>query len=266
MSLIKLTFDEAVNSAKNDALQNHFANNMMNGIYRGIGEECSASQSNGTITFRSGVISAYGRRVFVENGTSIAVALDSAKYGYVVARIDTGQNTVTLAKKEGSSSGYPSLTKNDLMAADGVYELPLCSYYKTSSSLTIGVVGVTYISRRSDDLSAMKGALQSAIDAKPSAIRTKAYYRTSVSSRDQCRTFNLANAADEIKHGIVFIAIGSTVVSAPLDLVRRFSGGLYLDFQYLETQCHVDVEFTRDVLYVTPHPDTLRCDYIFICY
>ena len=136
MGLIKITFDNASVTSKQDADCNHFLANKQSGVLDGILGKCQASISNSYIQFQSGYIQVYGRRVFVESGTKIQIPLDANAYGYVYIKFDLGNNVVTLEKKEASSS-YPSLTQQDLMNGGLVYEFPLTRYQKTTSSITI---------------------------------------------------------------------------------------------------------------------------------
>ena len=136
MGLIKITFDNASVTSKQDADCNHFLANKQSGVLDGILGKCQASISNSYIQFQSGYVQVYGRRVFVESGTKIQIPLDANAYGYVYIKFDLGNNVVTLEKKEASSS-YPSLTQQDLMNGGLIYEFPLTRYQKTTSSITI---------------------------------------------------------------------------------------------------------------------------------
>ncbi len=136
MGLIKITFDNASVTSKQDADCNHFLANKQSGVLDGILGKCQASISNSYIQFQSGYVQVYGRRVFVESGTKIQIPLDASAYGYVYIKFDLGNNAVTLEKKEASSS-YPSLTQQDLMNGGLIYEFPLTRYQKTTSSITI---------------------------------------------------------------------------------------------------------------------------------
>ena len=96
MGLKKLTFDEALNTAKDDAFFNWYLTNKTNGIFTDLGDKCDATSSNGKITssngkitFKDGFVSIYGRRIYIENGTNISVSLDSTKKGYVILKVDT---------------------------------------------------------------------------------------------------------------------------------------------------------------------------------
>jgi hypothetical protein len=64
------------------------------------------------------------------------VTPDSSKYGYVVLGVNTSDNTVSLYLKEQTGS-YPSLTVTNLLTTDGLYELALCAYTKTTTSVTL---------------------------------------------------------------------------------------------------------------------------------
>src|SRR5574344_942201 len=99
MALVKLTFDGAINTAKNDAIFNYYLVNKQNGIFYDLGGRLTASISNGKITFVDGFVSIYGRKVYVEENTSIIVTLDSTAYGIVVIKADTSTNAVTLELK-----------------------------------------------------------------------------------------------------------------------------------------------------------------------
>ena len=89
MGLVKLTFDGANNTAKMDAYISAFLTSYENGVVNGLGDSCKFTIANGNITFSSGVVSIYGRRVYVEAGTVVSVGLDSNKYGYVILNINT---------------------------------------------------------------------------------------------------------------------------------------------------------------------------------
>ena len=136
MAIQKITFDAASVSSKMDADINHFLTSGVSGIFYGILGRCQASVSNNYISFQNGYVQVYGRRIFVESGTKISVSLDGSAYGYVIIKINLGDNSISLEKKE-ASSAYPTLTQNDLMNGGLIYEFPLCRYTKTSSSITL---------------------------------------------------------------------------------------------------------------------------------
>ena len=136
MALVKITFDASSVTAKMDADMNHFMASSQNGVCAWVLGRCLPSTSNNYISFQNGYVQVYGRRVYVESGTKISISLDGSAYGYVVIKFDLGNNAVTLEKKE-ASSNWPSLTQQDLMNGGLIYELPLCRYTKTTSSLTL---------------------------------------------------------------------------------------------------------------------------------
>lgn len=136
MAIIKITFDSASVTSKQDADLNHFLVNKQNGRITGILGGITPSTSNNYISFTSGYVQVYGRRVFVEASTKIAISLDGSAYGYVFLAFDLANNEVTLQKRENGST-WPTLTQQDLMNGGLLYELPIARYQKTSSSLSL---------------------------------------------------------------------------------------------------------------------------------
>lgn len=137
MGLVKITFDGSNVSAKQDADLNYHINGMVeDGVLQGLGNGLRVSTSNNYIVFQSGYVQIYGRRIFVEEGTQIHISLDSTKYGYVIIDVDLTSNTVNLSKAE-SSSGYPTLTKQNLSTGGTRYQMAIARYTKTASSLSL---------------------------------------------------------------------------------------------------------------------------------
>ncbi len=137
MGLVKITFDGSSVSAKQDADINYHIDGMVaDGVLKGLGNGLTVSTANNYIIFSSGYVQIYGRRIFVEQNTQIYISLDSTKYGYVIIDVDLSNNTVTLSKAE-SSSGYPSLTKQNLSTGGTRYQMAIARYSKTASSLTL---------------------------------------------------------------------------------------------------------------------------------
>lgn len=137
MGLVKITFDGSSVSAKQDADLNYHINGMVaDGVLKGLGNGLTVSTSNNYIIFSSGYVQIYGRRIFVEQNTQIYISLDSTKYGYVIIDVDLTTNTVNLSKAE-SSSGYPTLTQQNLSKEGTRYQMAIAKYSKTSSSLTL---------------------------------------------------------------------------------------------------------------------------------
>jgi hypothetical protein len=136
MALIKITFDSASVTSKQDAECNHFLVSGQNGRIIGLGGNLAVTTSNNYINLASGYVQVYGRRVFVEQNTKIQVALNGSAYGYVFIKYDMANNTVTLDKKE-TTGGYPNLVQDNLLTGGMIYELPVARYTKTSSSLNL---------------------------------------------------------------------------------------------------------------------------------
>jgi len=136
MGLQKITFEGGNVSAKKDADLYYFLFSNRIGILKGIKSGVTYTLSNNTITFQDGYIAVYGRLIYVENNTSILVSPDSTKNGYVILGVDTNSNEVSMYLKE-QTSGFPTLTLNQLINGDGIYEFPLASYSKTSTSVTL---------------------------------------------------------------------------------------------------------------------------------
>ena len=137
MGLVKITFDGSSVSAKQDADLNYHINGMVaDGVLKGLGNGLTVSTSNNYIIFSSGYVQIYGRRIFVEQNTQIYISLDSTKYGYVIIDVDLTTDSVNLSKAE-SSTGYPTLTQQNLSKDGTKYQMAIAKYSKTSSSLTL---------------------------------------------------------------------------------------------------------------------------------
>lgn len=136
MGLQKITFEGGNVTSKIDSDLYHFLFSSDVGILKGLKSECGYTLANNTITFSEGYVSVYGRIVYVENQTTIGVTPDSNKYGYVVLGVNTSDNSISIYLKEQTGS-YPSLTITNLLNTDGLYELVLCAYTKTTTSVTL---------------------------------------------------------------------------------------------------------------------------------
>lgn len=136
MGVQRITFDGGNVTAKRDADLYHFFLSKEVGILKGLGHECSFTLSNNTITFRDGYVAIYGRILYLEDQTLVVIHPDSTKFGYVLLQVNTLSNQALITSKE-SSQGYPALTQENLQERDGVYELVLCGYQKTTTSVTL---------------------------------------------------------------------------------------------------------------------------------
>jgi hypothetical protein len=136
MGLIKITFDGSSVSADQDAsLNHHLVGLVPAGVIKGLGGQCAVSVSNNYITFQSGYVQIYGRRIFVEAGSQVYVALDSVKNGAVAVTVDLSANTATLQRLESSTS--VTLVQENLLNGGKTYQFALCKYSKTTSSVTL---------------------------------------------------------------------------------------------------------------------------------
>lgn len=245
MAIIKLTFDGSLNTAKQDAYFNYYLTNKQNGIVKGLGNEVEPTASNGTITFKDGFVSVYGRRVYIENGTSIKISLDSTKCGYVVLKINTAKNEATIETKEGTSLIYPSLSQEDLLANDGIYELALCSYYKTSSSLSISTSENCYVRTFGEILNTVQASLNEKINGIQNGIVGVTLDRASVSGVKQ--TFNISNYVGKSDVLIRFSLCGN-VISTSLKHITGTSYGLFIPYYYLGTWYNLELTYSGGIL------------------
>lgn len=136
MGIQKVTFEGANVTAEIDSELYHYLFSLEIGILKGLKKECRCSLSNNMITISDGYVSVYGRIIYIENKTQIVVTPDSTKFGYVVLGVDTLNNTVKLYLKELQGS-YPPLIKTVLDSVRGLYELVICAYKKTNTSVTL---------------------------------------------------------------------------------------------------------------------------------
>lgn len=157
MAVLKITFDSASVTAKQDAECNHFLASNQNGRIPNIGGGVSVTTSNNYIILSSGYIQVYGRRIYVEQNTKIQVALDGSAYGYVFIKIDLGNNNVTLEKRENSGS-YPSLTQENFLTGGLIYEFPVGRYTKTTSALNLDTYYTSPQIKNADELAASRAA------------------------------------------------------------------------------------------------------------
>lgn len=237
MSLVKITFDAASVTSKMDADLNHFLASSVNGVFYGILGGCRCSTSNNYISFQSGYAQVYGRRVYVESGTRISVSLDRTAYGYVAIRVDLGKNAVTLEKKE-ASSGYPSLTQEDLMNGGLVYELPLCRYTKTTSSVTLDdAFSPTYIRSAQDRVDSMAESVK----AEVSAEYGPHYQALADSSSGSGHKFSLITSSNSL-NGVIGVYLKGAYVTFMGRAVAG-SGGI-IRYTYLGTEYMLSAQLT----------------------
>ncbi len=249
MALVKITFDSASVTSKQDADCNHFLVSYRNGKIYGLGGNVSVSTSNNYIILASGYIQVYGRRVYVEPNTKIAVALDGTAYGFVFIKFDIGNNTVTLEKKE-APSGYPSLVQENLSVGGLVYELPVARYTKTISSLTLDenydaptIHSPEFLAEERDI------TLRSNIDSKYGPAYQAKY--SSVSGRFFTYS-NIHSGNAGSGFGNIFVAGWNVVFSTA---AASGSGAVY-QYKFNGTWYDVGIQLTSSGLIVVPYAST----------
>lgn len=150
MAIKKITFDGANVSSLVDSDINFFRNgNTEVGVlalkFNGK-NPLTATISNNNIYFSKGYIEIYGRRIVIEDNTSVYVSLDKIAYGYVIIDIDLESNSCELKCLEGTTTTYPALTQENLYDGTGkVYQYPIFKYYKTTSSIVEQPIDLNYI-------------------------------------------------------------------------------------------------------------------------
>ena len=243
MAIQKITFDAASVSSKMDADINHFLTSGVNGIFYGILGRCQASVSNNYISFQNGYVQVYGRRIYVESGTKISVSLDGSAYGYVIIKIDLGNNTITLEKKE-ASSAYPTLTQNDLMNGGLIYQFPLCRYTKTSTSITLDT-DYDPPSIKNDQTKINEKAVEVKNDA--SSKYGSIYDGWSTLSYGHCYVFEDITSLNAF-NAIISVYVGGTNVLFCGASVGGSGGVVY--YRYNGQDCHLSCQLTSSKLYV----------------
>jgi len=229
MGLQKITFDGASINAKIDAELYHFLFSRQVGIIKGYKNGLSFTVSSNTITFKDGYVSVYGRLVYVENNTQIKVTLDSSKKGFVVLGINTSTNAVTLYLKEQSGS-YPTLTQTDLISNDGLYELVLCAYTKTPTSITVdNSYEKQYIENVLSVIQEVKQEIRADGEVRevtPTTVGTGIYSISDVNSYILSRSLIsvvISSTVVTFPGAILFLSIGSNA-----SVSYRFAGADYI--------------------------------------
>lgn len=263
MAIKKLTFDGALNTAKTDADLNYFLTGYKNGIVHGIGGNCEATSSGGKISFRDGYVSAYGRRAYIEDGTSISISLTEIKYGYVVLGLNTSTNEATLYLKEGTSSAYPSIQQDNLQESEGLYEVVLTAYYKTTSSLALNATNVQYIKDGRSELEDAVSAIDARIGKIQSGMRSTAIPYSSQS--DKTVKFDVSDFLDD-NHPLITFRIGYTCVSMTMLSLRQSSSAAFFYNYYDSAFSTGSLEISGSYLYVTLAESTHRLKKIYISY
>ncbi len=143
MALINYTSPNVNNTAVSDAIK-HYGQIGASGIFKIEGATLTATSNGGTITFGKGYASIQGRFLEMEQGTTFAITMSGGAYGYVCLTFNWQTEEASIVNIEGSTS-YPSLTQDNMIASnDGTYQLPICKYTRTSTTITIEELEDTY--------------------------------------------------------------------------------------------------------------------------
>jgi len=243
MSLVKITFDAASVTSKMDADINHFLTSGVNGVFYGILGRCQCSTSNNYISFQSGYVQVYGRRIYVEGGTKISVSLDGTAYGYVVVKVDLGSNLITLEKKE-ASSGYPSLTQQALMNGGLIYEFPLCRYTKTASSVTLDPnYNPTYIYNDQTNINSKGVSVKNDISSIYGPV-WQSYYSSVSNNTYKFNNITTSNASN----GVIGVYVGGAYVTFKANAMSGSGGLVY--YTYLGNHYQLSGQLTSSGLYL----------------
>lgn len=255
MGLQKITFEGGNVTSKIDSDLYHFLFSRDVGILKGLKNECEYTLANNTITFSDGYVSVFGRIIYIENQTAIGVVPDSSKYGYVVLGVNTSNNTVSLYVKE-QSGNYPSLTLTNLLTTDGLYELALCAYTKTTTSVTLRSYSrklITNDKERVDDL-------DSEITNHYLPVRKSLTLVTSGTYR-----FSGTSSVD-LRDSILYVTINNnTVVSFPGEAMFLFVGSnTSVSYRYASGDYSLSVVYENGIVTLTTGNTTHNITSVFM--
>jgi hypothetical protein len=215
MGIQKVTFEGGNVTSKVDSDLYHYLFSSDVGILKGLKSECAFTLANNTITFGDGYISVYGRIIYVESQTTIGVTPDSSKYGYVVLGVNTANNSASIYLKEQVGS-YPSLTLTNLLTTDGLYEIVLCAYSKTTTSVTLNV---SYSRKFITNDKTRVSELETSILNRYYPVR-----KTVSKIQNGIYQFSGTNST-ELSQSIIYVTINNTVVvTIPGDALFIFVG------------------------------------------
>jgi len=215
MGIQKVTFEGGNVTSKVDSDLYHYLFSSDVGILKGLKSECAFTLANNTITFGDGYISVYGRIIYVESQTTIGVTPDSSKYGYVVLGVNTSDNSASIYLKEQVGS-YPSLSLTNLLTTDGLYEIVLCAYSKTTTSVTLNV---SYSRKFITNDKTRVNELETSILNRYYPVR-----KTVSKIQNGIYQFSGTNST-ELSQSIIYVTINNTVVvTIPGDALFIFVG------------------------------------------
>ena len=246
MALRKITFDGATVSSKDDAdINYHLFNLLPAGIIKGLGSSVSVSAGNNTITFGAGYLQIYGRRIYMEANTQVAVTLDGTRNGYVIVDLNLAQNELLLSKVE-VASGWPTLIQNNLSTTVGRYQFPIAKYTKTATSLTLDVA---FTNNRP-----MIKPLDELVSSKYAAIYSWVegnYNNAMLQPLDPeaaIKTYNIANFTDDITRCLLHVRLGRKAVFTFSGHHLEDSSVQTLSYNYYGTNHFLTIEYKNDLM------------------
>jgi len=255
MALQKITFEGGNVTSKIDSDLYHFLFSSDVGILKGLKSECSYTLANNTITFSDGYVSVYGRIIYVENLTTIGVTPDSSKYGYVILGVDTSSNSISMYLKE-QVGGYPSLTMTNLLTTDGLYELVLCAYTKTTTSVTLTSYSRKLISNDKGRVDALDDEIFNHYIPwrKQLTLVTPGTYRFSGTS------------SVELSESIIYVTINNhVVVTFPGEAIFLFVGSnTSISYRYASGDYSLSVVYDNGIVTLTTGNTTHNITSVFM--
>jgi hypothetical protein len=255
MGLQKITFEGGNVTSKVDSDLYHFLFSSDVGILKGLKSEISYTLANNTITLSDGYVSVYGRIIYIENQTTIGVTPDSSKFGYVILGVNTTNNSVSLYLREQTGS-YPSLIINNLLVTDGIYELVLCAYSKTTTSVTLTSYSRKLISNdraRVNDLDNQVFNHYLPVRKSLTLVNAGTYRFSGTSS-------------DELRQSILYVTINNhTVVTFPGEQMFLFVGSnTSVSYRYASGDYSLSVVYDNGIVTLTTGNTTHNITSIFM--
>ena len=255
MGLQKITFEGGNVTSKVDSDLYHFLFSSDVGILKGLKSEVSYTLANNTITLSDGYVSVYGRIIYIENQTTIGVTPDSSKFGYVILGVNTTDNTVSLYLIEQTGS-YPSLTVNNLLITDGLYELVLCAYTKTTTSVTLTNYARKLISNdktRVDNLDNQIFNHYLPVRKSLTLVNSGTYRFSGTNS-------------EELTESVLYVVInGTTVVTFPGELLFIVVGSnTAVSYRYASSDYSLGISYENGVVTLTTTNSTHKITSLFM--
>ena len=255
MGLQKITFEGGNVTSKADSDLYHFLFSSDVGILKGLKSEVSYTLANNTITLSDGYVSVFGRIIYIENQTTIGVTPDSSKFGYVILGVNTTDNTVSLYLKEQTGS-YPSLTVNNLLTTDGLYELVLCAYTKTTTSVTLTNYSRMLISNdkaRVDNLDNQIFNHYLPVRKSLTLVNSGTYRFSGTNS-------------EELRESVLYVVInGTTVVTFPGELLFIVVGSnTAVSYRYASSDYSLGISYENGVVTLTTTNSTHKITSLFM--